>query len=563
MLGVGGPAPANSAPTLGPPVRKPPPPKPLAPNATAELDTADLGGFGDDADDLAGEKTMVGASPFDDDASGPADLPDQPTQIFFSADDVVSEDPATTLRAPTATGAAGVEVSHAELYGAAPAPAAPAQRVFAAPAALPARQVSAPAPSLPPPAQPSFSSPPPGLQPAQPVSQGPLFGAPAQPLPHSGAPPFDPQQPLPGVVPLTGPTPTASFAAPPGNAARPAPAPGNNRAQLVGIALAAVVLIAAGAGIAVLLFGRPSGGTVEVQTVPAVPGDIYVDGTLLGQAPKRLEPVPAGEHIIEVRAAGYAPAQRRVMVTAGNTTMMEIAMVPTTTPPASPTALALGAQPTAPGLAAAAPTALPTAPGALGVVSPIPGLAAPSAAPPSAPGGTPGETAPAPSLAPPSAPLPVAAAAIVPTPAPPPAPSPAPVVAIPAAPAPPPAPVRAAAPTPQRAAAPAPAPTRTAPARTPAPAREPAPTRTAPTRTAAAEAPAASSARGSGTLAINTQPWARVFLDGRDTRRDTPVRDLRARAGRHTVGLRKPDGTMVEFEVEVVADETTTIIRRL
>jgi hypothetical protein len=123
--------------------------------------------------------------------------------------------------------------------------------------------------------------------------------------------------------------------------------------------------------------------------------------------------------------------------------------------------------------------------------------------------------------------------------------------------------VRAAAPTPPRAAAPAPAPTRTAPARTPAPAREPAPTRTAPTRTAAAEAPAASSARGSGTLAINTQPWARVFLDGRDTRRDTPVRDLRARAGRHTVGLRKPDGTMVEFEVEVVADETTTIIRRL
>ena len=70
-------------------------------------------------------------------------------------------------------------------------------------------------------------------------------------------------------------------------------------------------------------------------------------------------------------------------------------------------------------------------------------------------------------------------------------------------------------------------------------------------------------ARGNGVLAISTQPWAHIFLDGRDTHRDTPVRDLRARAGHHTIGLRKPDGTMVTIEVDVVANETTTIIRRL
>jgi hypothetical protein len=89
------------------------------------------------------------------------------------------------------------------------------------------------------------------------------------------------------------------------------------------------------------------------------------------------------------------------------------------------------------------------------------------------------------------------------------------------------------------------------------------PTRTPPEQAAPAAAARGGAASGSGTLAISTQPWARVFLDGRDTRRDTPVRDLRARAGHHTIGLRKPDGTMVNIEVDVVANETTTIIRRL
>jgi hypothetical protein len=567
MLGVGAPAPAP--PTVAPPLRKPPAPQPFAPNETAQLDTADLGAFADDMDDLAGEKTMVGASPFDDDTGESVDLPDQPTQIFFTADDAAADEPATTTRAPSASGASGVEVSHADLYGAAAAPTAPPQRTFPPPAASTSRPAAAVGPS---PAPAFAAAAAIGLQPTLPAMAPPPasapppaanFTAPPAPIAHAGAPPFDPQQPLPGVVPLPTPTGAAAFAPAPATPARPPSTQGAGRAQLVGIALAAVLLVAVGAGIAVLIFGRPAGGTVEVQTVPAVPGDIYVDGTLLGQAPKRLEPVPPGDHIIEVRAAGYAPAQRRVTVTAGNTTMMEIAMVPSTTPPAAPAALALGAAPTPPGVVAAPPPGIvPAPPAALGVVSPLPGLAPPAPAvpaaapeaPPPAPAAAAAAVLPAPApIAP--APAPVAAA-----------PAPARVVAPPAAPPPTPAP---AAPAPTRSApAREPAPARSAPTREPAPARsaptrEPAPARSAPARSSASEAPAASSARGSGTLAISTQPWARVFLDGRDTRRDTPVRDLRARAGRHTIGLRKPDGTMVEFEVEVVADETTTIIRRL
>jgi hypothetical protein len=38
--------------------------------------------------------------------------------------------------------------------------------------------------------------------------------------------------------------------------------------------------------------------------------------------------------------------------------------------------------------------------------------------------------------------------------------------------------------------------------------------------------------RGRGTLVIQTLPWARVFLDGRDTGRNTPVRELSSRRGR-------------------------------
>ena len=66
-----------------------------------------------------------------------------------------------------------------------------------------------------------------------------------------------------------------------------------------------------------------------------------------------------------------------------------------------------------------------------------------------------------------------------------------------------------------------------------------------------------------GFLTINTMPWARVFLDGRDTGQNTPVRSLRVPAGRHTIGLRTDDGTVHTVEVSVHAGETERIVRQL
>jgi serine/threonine protein kinase len=75
-------------------------------------------------------------------------------------------------------------------------------------------------------------------------------------------------------------------------------------------------------------------------------------------------------------------------------------------------------------------------------------------------------------------------------------------------------------------------------------------------------APEGGSARGRGTLVIQTLPWARVFLDGRDTGRNTPVRELSVSAGTHRLGLRTHDGTMHEESVTVGAGETLRIVRQ-
>ena len=71
------------------------------------------------------------------------------------------------------------------------------------------------------------------------------------------------------------------------------------------------------------------------------------------------------------------------------------------------------------------------------------------------------------------------------------------------------------------------------------------------------------SRRGRGTLVINTIPWARVFVDGRDTGKNTPVRSMRVSAGTHRIGLRTADGTMHNVQVEVAPGETVRLMRRL
>jgi hypothetical protein len=68
---------------------------------------------------------------------------------------------------------------------------------------------------------------------------------------------------------------------------------------------------------------------------------------------------------------------------------------------------------------------------------------------------------------------------------------------------------------------------------------------------------------GYGSLMIQTLPWARVYIDGRDTGRNTPVRGMSVPAGMHRIGLRPPDGVMYELTVEVRAGETVRIVRQL
>ncbi len=110
-------------------------------------------------------------------------------------------------------------------------------------------------------------------------------------------------------------------------------------------------------------------------------------------------------------------------------------------------------------------------------------------------------------------------------------------------------------------------------ASSPEPSRRPSVTPT-PARREGAVAPArrrAGSAEGRaerpasrrfGYLVINTIPWAEIFVDGRNTRKRTPQRRMRVRAGQRVIGLKTPDGTMHRVEVEVPPGETVRIIKR-
>ena len=57
--------------------------------------------------------------------------------------------------------------------------------------------------------------------------------------------------------------------------------------------------------------------------------------------------------------------------------------------------------------------------------------------------------------------------------------------------------------------------------------------------------------------------FAMLFIDGRDTQRNTPVRNLRVPAGRHVLGLRTSDGTMHRFNITVEPDSTQRFVRQL
>jgi hypothetical protein len=68
--------------------------------------------------------------------------------------------------------------------------------------------------------------------------------------------------------------------------------------------------------------------------------------------------------------------------------------------------------------------------------------------------------------------------------------------------------------------------------------------------------------RGFGYLSVSCEPWARVFLDGRDLGRTTPLHRFTAPVGRHTLELRAPAGTVRE-EVEIRKGEETTVEKNI
>jgi hypothetical protein len=577
MMGLGAPAPDPSAAASRPP---PPRPSPAARPGTEQLDIGDLQADEFDDDEIQGEKTVVGTSLMDEDPAPATDLAEQPTQIFFSADELKDDGPAAPVVRPQAGPSASVQVAPQVAVGAAH-PAPPGM----APPGMPP-------PGMAPPGMPPTGMAPPGLAPPPGMAHaGAHATAPSGPAhapggpqgPGPGAPPAPVGFALPPVAagPETvaagpgasvatvrpGAVATASFPA------QPAPKKSGGVGKIVGIALAAIVLLAVGAGGAVLAFGPQKGGTIDLQTVPTVAGDVYVDGVLRGRTPVRLENLAPGEHLLEVRADGYQTAQRRVAVASGAVAMMEVALIPGATPLSPPVAGAPQGL-AAPGGGVGAPA---VAPAVAGVVPGLPaaGASADRSAAQAAAQAAAAQQAAAQAAAAQQAAAQAAAAQQAAAQA---------------------AAAQAAA---QRAAAHATAAQQTQAGTPPAGGRSggvggaprtsgtSGPERAGSERGATASVAAGGGgvrstepsgggagsggssgggrggAAGQGTLAISTQPWARVFIDGRDTRRDTPVRDLRVRAGTHTIGLRKPDGTMVEIEVDVVADQTTTIIRRL
>jgi len=537
---------------VGPPA--PPPPRPPPPPPRPPADD-------DEPAELAGESTMISASPFEAmlEAGGDAggdELMGQPTQIFFSADD--AEEAPAAPAAPVAPMAAVAVAAPPRAVG---TPAAAPMR----PASIVVGGGTPQGPSAPTISPSAGFGPPPG------PPEAPAFAAAASaPSPYTAAAPGAPAAPAFGMPPgapppaYAPPSPTGGFAPVPDSFAASrahatmqlespqAPASGGSRrGLLVGLGvlgLAALVGLVVGGA---MLFSGPAVGTIEIHTVPeTAEADVVVDGTPRGRAPLRLDGVTAGEHALLVQATGYAPVSRVVTVAENGTAMIDLVLTPVAVVAAAP-----AAPPAAP--PAAVPSPDPAALAAAAAAAAVAPVAAPPAVPALAPPVSPPAAAPAAATAPP-------AVAPAPTPS---APLPAP----------------AAGPSASRSSGggssgPVRLPTsgRRAPADDEEEASAPVvrlPGRGEPATSGSSAGSSRSGSSGSsgssggsgagrGTLVIQTLPWARVFLDGRDTGRNTPVRSLEVSAGSHRLGLRTHDGTMHEETITVTAGETLRIVRQ-
>jgi hypothetical protein len=64
-----------------------------------------------------------------------------------------------------------------------------------------------------------------------------------------------------------------------------------------------------------------------------------------------------------------------------------------------------------------------------------------------------------------------------------------------------------------------------------------------------------------GKLTVNSVPWARVFIDDKDTGRITPIVGFPIQAGTYNVGLRTPDDKLHIEKVTIKAGETVEVDR--
>ena len=64
-------------------------------------------------------------------------------------------------------------------------------------------------------------------------------------------------------------------------------------------------------------------------------------------------------------------------------------------------------------------------------------------------------------------------------------------------------------------------------------------------------------------MSLSSDPWARVFIDGRDTGRSTPIVKMTVPAGRHHVELRQPSGAVTAFVVTVIRGREVRLSKTL
>ncbi len=71
--------------------------------------------------------------------------------------------------------------------------------------------------------------------------------------------------------------------------------------------------------------------------------------------------------------------------------------------------------------------------------------------------------------------------------------------------------------------------------------------------------------KGSGWLVANTNPWAKVIIDGRDTGLWTPVvgkNKIKLRAGKHILVFKTKDGRKTRLKITIHANKTTKVIKK-